>query len=224
MTSAERPIRVLLVDDHKTMLWGLGRLIGSEGVAMEVVGTASDCASALALTAALAPDVVVLDLDLNGACSLEILPQLVAAPGTRVLVLSGTRDRELLDQAVLQGAHGVVGKDAAPDILLKAVHKVHQGELWLEHGMLGRLLDQIRHPSQQPPLTTADPLGSLTAKERKICELLAAGSAVNKSLAKQLFISDHTLRNHLTTIYQKLGVSNRLDLYMFVTRHGIGQR
>lgn len=210
-------IRVLLVDDHKTILWGLDRLVGSEADGMEVVGAASDIAGALALTAQLAPDVVVLDLDLNGSNSLEILPTLAAAPGTRVLVLSGTRDREQLDQAVLRGARGVVGKDAAPEIMLKAIRKVHEGELWLEHGMLGRIFEEMRNPAHNAP-QEVDRLASLTLKERKICQLLAeGGGAVNKALAEQLYISEHTLRNHLTAIYHKLGVTNRLDLYIFLT-------
>jgi DNA-binding NarL/FixJ family response regulator len=218
MATAPARIRVLLVDDHQTMLWGLDRLIASEDAAMEVVGSAADCASALAMAIALAPDVVVLDLDLNGTCSLEILPQLAAIPGTRVLVLSGTRERSQLDDAVMRGARGVVGKDAAPETILKAIGKVHAGDLWLEPGMLGRIFDQMRKPANSPSTPEVDPLAMLTAKERRICQLIAeGGGAVNKVLAAQLFISEHTLRNHLTVIYHKLNVGNRLDLYVYLT-------
>lgn len=218
MATAPSRIRVLLVDDHKTMLWGLDRLIASEGATMEVVGSAADCASALAMATALAPDVVVLDLDLNGTCSLDILPQLAALPGTRVLVLSGTRERAQLDDAVIRGARGVVGKDAAPEIMLQALRKVYDGDLWLEPGMLGRIFDQMRKPAGGPPAPEADPLATLTTKERRICQLITeGGGAVNKVLAAQLFISEHTLRNHLTVIYHKLNVGNRLDLYVYLT-------
>jgi DNA-binding NarL/FixJ family response regulator len=217
-TSAPSRIRILLVDDHKTMLWGLDRLIASEEASMEVVGSAADCASALAMATELAPDVVVLDLDLNGTCSLDILPQLAAIPGTRVLVLSGTRERTQLDDAVMRGARGVVGKDAAPEIMLQALRKVHEGDLWLEPGMLGRIFDQMRKPANSEPAPEADPLAVLTVKERRICHLIAeGGGAVNKVLAAQLFISEHTLRNHLTVIYHKLNVGNRLDLYVYLT-------
>lgn len=217
---ADPAIRVLLVDDHKTMLWGLGKLIESEGGDMQVIGCASDCPQTLALTASLQPDVIVLDLDLEGVSSLDILPQLVAA-GARVLVLSGTRERGQLDAAVMHGARGVVSKEAPADIVVKAIRKVHSGELWVDHGTLGRIFDEMRNPAGAKK---ADPeaakLATLTAKERKICQLIASGGgAVNKSLAQQLFISEHTLRNHLTTIYHKLEVSNRLDLYVYVTRH-----
>jgi DNA-binding NarL/FixJ family response regulator len=219
MATAPARIRVLLVDDHKTMLWGLDRLIASEDAAMEVVGSAADCASALAMATALAPDVVVLDLDLNGTCSLDILPQLAALPGTRVLVLSGTRERSQLDEAVMLGARGVVGKDAAPEAILKAICNVHAGDLSMEPGMLSRIFEQMRKPPS-PSLVPkeCDPLAKLTAKERRICQLIGeGGGAVNKVLAAQLFISEHTLRNHLTVIYHKLHVGNRLDLYVYLT-------
>lgn len=218
MSTAKTLIRVLLVDDHKTMLWGLERMIGSEDGAMQVVGSAADCAGAVAMATAHTPDVVVLDLDLNGTCALDILPQLTGLPGVRVLVLSGTRDRTQLDDAILRGARGVVGKDVAPEVMLQAIRKVHDGDLWLEPGMLGRILDHMRHPAVPAPAGESDPLTVLTAKERRICKLIVdGGGAVNKVLAAQLFISEHTLRNHLTTIYHKLKVSNRLDLYVFLS-------
>jgi two-component system, NarL family, nitrate/nitrite response regulator NarL len=218
--STDPPIRVLLVDDHQTMIWGLRKLIESESDTMQVVGCARDCDGALAQASALAPDVIVLDLDLDGTCSLTILSDLVKGSGARVLVLSGTREAAQLDAAVLHGARGVVGKDAAADVVLQAIRKLHQGELWLEQSMLGRIFDEMRNPPQRrrdDPV--ADKIATLTAKERRICDLIAAGGGGNKALAQTLFISDHTLRNHLTSIYHKLGVTNRLDLYVFMTTH-----
>jgi two-component system, NarL family, nitrate/nitrite response regulator NarL len=216
--STDPPIRILLVDDHQTMLWGLRKLIESEGSAMQVVGCAADCDGALAQARALAPDVIVLDLDLDGTSSLGILADLVKGSGARVLVLSGTRQPAQLDAAVLHGARGVVGKDAAADVVLQAIRKLHQGELWLEQSMLGRIFDEMRNPPQRRKSDpVADKLATLTAKERQVCDLIAAGGGGNKALAQNLFISDHTLRNHLTAIYHKLGVTNRLDLYVFMT-------
>lgn len=212
------PIRVLLVDDHKTMIWGLSKLIESEGSSMQVIGSAGDCDSALVQARALLPDVIVLDLDLDGTSSLGILSDLVNGTQARVLVLSGTRDPAQLDAAVLHGARGVVGKDAAADVVLQAIRKLHQGELWLEQRMLGRIFDEMRHPAgRAKPDPFADKIATLTVKERQICDLIAAGGGGNKSLAQALFISEHTLRNHLTSVYHKLGVNNRLDLYVFMT-------
>lgn len=226
MTQAEKRIRIMLVDDHKTLLWGLSKLIDSESRQMLVVGTARDCESALAVAAEVMPDVILLDIDLGGTNSLDIMPSLLArANGARILVLSGTRDRELLDKAIMLGARGVVSKDEPAETVLKAIEKVHEGELWLDSSALSRVFDAMRNPQatrrQDPEL---EKISQLTAKERRICSLIAGGGgAVNKALAQQLFISEHTLRNHLTQIYHKLGVSNRLDLYVFATRHHLDQ-
>ena len=215
-------IRVMLVDDHKTMLWGLERLIDGERSGMEVVATAGDCDSALALARQAAPDVVVLDLDLGGTCSLSVLPALLAAGAARVLVLSGTRDQATLVQAVRGGARGIVSKDAPAELLLQAIAKVHGGELWLDPDMLGRVLGQLMEPAPARPAADAK-LATLTAKERKVLDAIVEGSgASTAALAKGLFISEHTLRNHLTSVYQKLGVSNRLELYVYATKHPPG--
>ncbi|MFD2270615.1 response regulator transcription factor [Undibacterium arcticum] len=113
----------MLIDDHKTMLWGLARLIEGENSRMEVVGTASNCDEALAQIGQLAPDVILLDLDLGGKCSLDILPALLANGVSRALILTGTREQATLDLAVLRGARGVVRKDASAEQVLKAIEK-----------------------------------------------------------------------------------------------------
>ena len=215
-------IRVMLVDDHKTMLWGLEKLI--EGTPeMCLVGSAGDADAALAMAAAMRPHVIVLDLDLGGSCSTDILPQLLADGATRALVLSGTRSQELLGKAVRAGARGALGKEAPAELLLQVIRKVHQGELWLEQTLLGSLLGELlAHKATPPRNPEAERIASLTAKERKIVGMIVDGNgALNKDLAQRAFIAEHTLRNHLSSIYHKLGVSNRLELYVYATRHKI---
>ena len=222
---AEKTIRVMLIDDHKTMLWGLARLIEGEEARMAVVGTASSCDEALAQIGQLAPDVILLDLDLGGKCAIDILPALLENGVSRALILTGTREQAKLDQAVLHGARGVVRKDASAEQVLKAIEKVHQGELWLDHEMLGRVFGELMHPiAAGKPDPEAEKKATLTAKERKIVDTIVEESgALNKTLAQRLFISEHTLRNHLTSIYQKLGVSNRLELYVYAVKHQFGK-
>lgn len=219
-SAATPPIRVLLVDDHKTMLWGLERLLERGQPAMQVVGTAGDGASALAQCAALQPAVVVLDLDLAGVSSTTILPALLAS-GARVLLFTGSRDQAMLSQAVRLGARGVVSKDVPGEDLLRAIDRVHQGELWLDQAMLGSLLSGVIGPATPVKADPqADKIASLTAKERKVIDLVLHGSgAGNKELAARAFISEQTLRNHLTSIYQKLAVGNRLELYVYASKH-----
>lgn len=221
---AEKTIRVMLVDDHKTMLWGLERLIEGEKSRMEVVGTACNCDEALAQVDKLAPDVILLDLDLGGKSGLDILPALLVNGVSRVLVLTATHEPATLNQAVLRGARGVMRKDASAELVLKAINKVHLGELWLDREMLGRVLGEFMNPiTTRKPDPEAVKKAALTAKERKIIDAVIEGSgALNKALAQRLFISEHTLRNHLTSIYQKLGVSNRLELYVYAVKHQLG--
>jgi DNA-binding NarL/FixJ family response regulator len=214
-------IRILLVDDHKTMLWGLERLIASEAPALTLVGSAADGPEATTLCAALSPDIVLLDLDLKGASSLDFLPSLLANGTTRVVILSANRDQATLTQAVKLGARGVVSKEAPTEDVLLAVRKVHEGELWLDQALMRALLGQLVAPAPAPD-PEAPRITSLTARERDVIGMLVKGKgALNKELAEQAFISERTLRNHLTTIYQKLGVANRLELYVYATRHGL---
>lgn len=214
-------IRILLVDDHKTMLWGLERLIQAEGDAFQLVGSASDSAGARALCAEFKPDIVLLDLDLKGSSSIEFLPALVENGATRVVILSANRDQATLAAAVKAGARGVVSKEAPTDDVLLAVKKVHGGELWLDQSLMQVLLGQLVAPAPK-----ADPeagrIASLTAREREVIGMIVQGKgALNKDLAERAFISERTLRNHLTTIYQKLDVANRLELYVYATKHGL---
>jgi len=214
-------IRILLVDDHKTMLWGLERLIQAEAPAFTLVGSASEPVEATRLCAELAPDIVLLDLDLKGSSSLDILPALLAKGGTRAVILSANRDQATLASAVKLGARGVVSKEAPTEDVLAAIRKVHGGELWLDQSLMQALLGQL--VAQAPaPNPEAARIATLTAREREVVALIVQGQgAMNKELAERVFISERTLRNHLTTIYQKLGVANRLELYVYATKHGL---
>jgi len=221
MQIQEKTITVMLIDDHHTMLWGLQRLLEGAASGMRVVATAATLAAARHELARCVPDVVLLDLDLNGDCSLELLPLLLANDTTRVLIFTGSRDEALLDKAIRGGARGLLRKDAPADQVLKAITKVSQGELWIEHTMMARVLNELTRP---PALAKADPeaqrLASLTPREHKIISSIVRGNgALNRSLAESLFISEHTLRNHLVSIYKKLGVANRLELYVYAVKH-----
>ncbi|WEF32006.1 response regulator [Pseudoduganella chitinolytica] len=215
-------IRIMLVDDHKTMLWGLERLIQAEAPALTLVGSASTPEEATALCASLKPDVILLDLDLKGSSSLDILPALLSNGGTRAVILSANRDQATLTAAVKLGARGVVSKEAATEDVLAAVRKVHGGELWLDQSLMQALLGQLVAPAPK-----ADPeaqrIAALTAREREVIGMIVQGKgALNKDLAERACISERTLRNHLTAIYQKLDVANRLELYVYATRHHLG--
>jgi DNA-binding NarL/FixJ family response regulator len=224
MESQKKTIRIMLVDDHQTMLWGLIKLIETESPKMKVVGTAQTGPEALDKIAELMPDVVLLDLDLGGSNSLDLLPILQLNTELRVLIFTGERDQEKLDLAVFRGARGIVRKDASAELVLKAIEKTAAGEIWLDRGTLGRVFSgfMVPKPAEKPD-PDAEKTASLTARERRIIHVIVQGNgALNKTLADRLFISDHTLRNHLTSIYQKLGVNNRLELYVYALKHQLG--
>ena len=225
MQPAAATIRVMLIDDHQTMLWGLGKLIDGEKPRMEVVGAARTCEEALTQIAQLMPDVVLLDLDLDGKNAIDILPTLLSHSKTRVLILTGERKQAVLDVAILRGARGILHKDASAEQVLKAIEKTHQGELWLDRETLSRVFGELMNPVMPHKLDSeAEKQAMLTPKEKKIIHTIIEGSgASNKVLAQRLFISEHTLCNHLTSIYHKLDVSNRLELYVYAVKHQLGQ-
>ena len=225
LNTQSKLIRVMLVDDHKTMLWGLQRLLEGEQTGMEVVASAINCEEARAALAQCTPDVVLLDLDLDGHCSLELLPELLASGNTKVLIFTGSRDEHLVDRAIRDGARGLLQKDAPAEAVLEAIEKVHEGDMWIEHNVMSRLLSELTRPAAaRRPDADAQKLASLTARELKIIRAIVAGNgALNRSLAQTLFISEHTLRNHLVSIYKKLGVANRLELYVYAVKHNLAE-
>jgi DNA-binding NarL/FixJ family response regulator len=222
-TSIRLPIRVLIVDDHEVVRAGLRMLIESHA-GLALAGEAGTRAEALAAAARDRPDVIVLDLDLGGENAVDDIPELLAtAPGARVLVLTGVRDPELHRRAVRLGAMGVVRKEKAAVVLLAAIERVHAGEAWLERGMIGSLLSEMRRPQAAAP---ADPeqarIATLTKREREVI-VLAGQGLKNRQLAQRLSISETTVRHHLTSIFDKLGVGDRLELVIFAYRHGLAK-
>lgn len=210
----------MLVDDHRSVLWGLEKLIDGERPRMEVVGKATNGASAMELAGKTSPHVVVLDLDLAGENGSEIIPALVQGRRTRVVVLTGIRDGKLRETSILRGASGLVQKEEPAETLLRAIEKVHQGELWLDRTTTGRLFVELSRAKEASPDPVAKAVESLTAREREIVDQLAKDpGADNRKLAARLSMGEHTLRNHLSRIYDKLGVPNRLELYVFAQRH-----
>lgn len=215
------PIRVMLVDDHKSLLWGLSKLIEGAAPDFELAGTASDPDEALATARRIEPDIVLLDLDLDGRSSFDILPDLLAQRGLKALILSGHRDPLLRQQAMMLGASGFIGKDQPAQTILTAIERVQAGELWIDRASMGQVFSALtRHETDSDP--EARRIASLTAKERDIIATLAKSEGKpNKVLADQLSMAEHTLRNHLSAIYAKLGVRTRLALYMYALRHGL---
>jgi len=213
-----KPINIFLVDDHRTILWGLERLIETATPCMAVVGQATSCAELLAQLIDTNPDVILLDLDLNGENGLDCLQELGQQTAARVLVLTSTSDPTVHQQAIMRGARGVVHKQAPADVVLRAIEKVHNGEIWLDRASLGHVVTALSRGQRPDP--EAVKIAALTPKERQIIAMIMKEKgAANKVIAEKLHMSEHTLRNSLTTIYSKLEVKGRLQLYLYASSH-----
>jgi DNA-binding NarL/FixJ family response regulator len=154
------------------------------------------------------------------------IPNLLARSHAKILVLTGLRDESLHDKAVLAGASGVVEKEAPAETILAAIEKVHEGQLWLDRVATGRIfLEFARENAAQSVDPERVKIASLTDREREIVSIAATHAGFNaKAIAEMLYISEHTLRNHLTSIYDKLQVANRLELFAYVHKHGLTKR
>lgn len=220
--TSQHPIRILLIDDHQSFLWGMVKLIESDGPNMKVIGTASDIAGALAILEREQPDLILLDIDLAGVNSLDSMPVLRNATSALVLILTGARDSETHERAVLAGARGVVQKEAPAELILKAIRKVFEGEIWLDRMTTARVFSKLLDHSNHQASPEATKIASLTSREREIIGvMIKEGRSTNKQIAVHLNMSEHTLRNHLSSIYSKLEVENRLELVMYAVKHGI---
>jgi two-component system, NarL family, nitrate/nitrite response regulator NarL len=217
----EPGIRVFLAEDHDITLWGLQRLIDSAQPGMRVVGTARTREALLAHPAIAEADVVLLDLDLSGEDGSGAIADLRRRCTASCLVLTGADDLQRHRQALLQGARGLVHKSECADTILRAIERVHQGEIWFHSALLGELTGSAQAPRPQDDIGRR--IASLTPREREIvAALVRLSSAKQLAVAEALALSEHTLRNHLTTIYSKLGVRGRLELHVYASTHGLG--
>jgi DNA-binding NarL/FixJ family response regulator len=237
-------IRILLIDDQAIVREGLRMLLESHpGIA--VVGEASDCRQAVALVKQAQPDVILLDLDLGNAGGHDCLEELTSlAPESRVLVLTGLYDLDLHQAAVSRGAMGLVRKLEAAEVLVKAIKKVYAGEVWLDGALMARLLEELwrerERESSSPPnperqITLGAPsqttqvspeervkIALLTDREREVVTLIGEGLR-NRQIADRLCISVITVRHHLSSIFSKLGVSDRFELAIYAYRNGLAK-
>jgi DNA-binding NarL/FixJ family response regulator len=211
-------VRILLVDDHAMFREGV-KLLLSRQPRFEVIGEAGDPEEALALAAREQPDVVLLDIDLAGDSGLDILAALQAsAPKSDIIVLTGMRDPGLQARALRSGARGFVQKDQHGELVLQAIQKVREGEVWFDRSTIGAAVSRLMSGES----AEEEQLGTLTAREIDITRLVGEGLK-NDAIAERLFISEKTVRNHLTVIFDKVGVRDRLHLAIYSYRRGLAK-
>lgn len=221
---SENPISVLLVDDHVLVRQGLRMLLENHSD-IHVTGEVATADEALEIAGREEPDVVLLDLDLGeNQSGLDIIARLGSlGHSPRVLVLTGIRDPEIHRRAIRLGAVGIILKEQAGEVLVKAVRCVHNGEVWIDRRMTAAIFQDFRRLSGERELDSeAARIESLTRRERELIGLVAQGFGTTK-IADTLFISEKTVRNHLASIYDKLQVSDRLELAIYAVRHKLAK-
>lgn len=219
-----RPIKVYVISDFPILLEGL-RAIAQSRSSIEILGTSSSLSGHEMPWGTQAPDVVLLDLETGPDKVLPWLRRSVQEQSAKVLLFSRREDPQLQDQAIQAGARGLVDHRTRLDTLVSALEKVHLGEIVLSQGATSRMLRSwagATHPQHDQVLQQ---LSALTSKEVKIlATLLSQSGDPAKVIAKGLHISESTLRNHLTSIYGKMGVHNRHALMSHAMRNGIAQK
>jgi DNA-binding NarL/FixJ family response regulator len=213
-------IRVGIIEDHSIVRAGL-RVMLMAHTDIEVVGEAADRKEAFDLVKLKRPHVLLVDLQLGQTSALEFLEELINVSGARSIVVTGSTNDEEIHRSIQSGATGVVFKNEDPDVLIRAIRKVYAGEAWLSRTLMTSALTRLRARNAPPP---ADPesekIATLTTREREIVALVATGLG-RQGIAQKLCVSEGTVRNHLTSIFGKLELSNQLGLVFYAQRHGL---
>jgi len=213
MAEAPRSIRIAIADDHPIFRDGLKRLLESEP-GFKVVGEGADGVEATRLVREVRPDVLLLDIAMPRLDGLETLTTL-EVESTRVILLTAAVEPAELLQAVQLGARGVVLKESATRQLIDGIHRVMEGKYLIGTELADDLAQAVRHAVPQRPRQYG-----LTAREFEIVSAIVAGQS-NRDIAEHLSISLQTVKHHLTSIFDKTGVSTRLELALFAIQKGL---
>ena len=216
---AVTPIKVLIADDHPVVRIGLRNMLQADNQ-MRIVAEARDGAEALNMVRTLRPDILLLDLAMPRMPGMEALRELTAdSITTRTIVLTGLVDKRQILEALQLGARGVVLKDAVVEHLSACIRAVMQGQYWLDGRPVQNLVQVLHDLAAQTAPPSRKTFG-LTGRELEVVTLITEGST-NKHIAVTFGISEETVKRHLTNIFNKLGVGNRLELALFALNHNL---
>jgi DNA-binding NarL/FixJ family response regulator len=226
LPEVKNKIRIVVADDHPIFRDGLCRLLALEEDFV-IVAQAHDGREVLQVLQEHEPDILLLDLKMPNLDGLGTLQRLQASRNqTKVIVLTASEDKSEFVQAVKFGTSGIVLKQTATELLIKSIRKVHAGEIWLDSNTTAAVMRQFASPDETPmpvappPPTRERERSPLSQREREIVSLVAQGFK-NKEMAEKMFISEQTVKNHLHNIFDKLGVSDRLELALYAIHNNL---
>jgi DNA-binding NarL/FixJ family response regulator len=215
-----QPVRILIADDHPIFRDGLKRLLESEGE-FKVIGEACDGVEAVSMARQLIPEIMLLDLAMPRRQGLETLRELASdARSVRVILLTAAAEKEQIVEALQLGARGVVLKDSATQILLKSIRAVMNGEYWVGRESVSNLVQYLRTLVTPASAFPQRNKYRLTPRELEIIAAVVAGFA-NKEIAQYFKISEDTVKHHLSNVFDKVGVSSRLELALFAVNQSL---
>jgi DNA-binding NarL/FixJ family response regulator len=213
--SEPRPLRLLVVDDHEVVRQGLVALIDRREK-FQVVAEAGTVEEALEAARRFQPDLVIMDVRLPDGSGIEACREIRAElPGTRVVMLTSYPDEEAVLSAIIAGASGYLLKQIRARDLVNALEAVGRGESLLDPAVTEKVLERVRRIASG---TYTDELAQLTAQEQKILQLVAEGKT-NKEIASEVFLSDKTVKNYVSSILSKLNLQRRAQAAAFVAKH-----
>jgi DNA-binding NarL/FixJ family response regulator len=212
--------RILIADDHPIFRDGLKRLLESERE-FKVVGEACDGVDAVKLVRELKPEILLLDLAMPRRAGLEALREMGSEPlSARVILLTAAAEEDQIVEALQLGARGVVLKDSATQILLKSIRAVMNGEYWVGRESVSNLVQYLRSLVDSSSHDARKKKYGLTPRELEVISAVVAGYA-NKEIAQHFKISEDTVKHHLSNIFDKVGVSTRLELALFAVNQAL---
>jgi two-component system nitrate/nitrite response regulator NarL len=214
------PIRIVVADGHPVVREGLIRVITEEN-GLEVIGHAGDGLRAVELVRQLKPDILMLDHAAPQRAGVEVLRELARTPtNCRVIIMAASLGREQMVEVLRLGAYGIVMKDSPMTLIVKSISTVMAGQYWIGRESVGDLISSLRNwpaPTKSGE-SAAKPRFALTVRELQIVSAVVAAYS-NREIAERFSLSEDTVKHHLSNIFDKLGLSNRLELALFAINH-----
>lgn len=216
------PIRIMIADDHPLLRQGIRNFLSLEPD-FEIIGEAGDGEEAIAQAQSLRPDVLLLDINMPKATGVEVASRLKElCPEVRILALTIQDDENYIMKMIQSGAAGYLLKDVDPSMMVQAIRRIHSGESFVEPSLTKKLFSGITSQEQkQAPLAPGMLEGDrLSAREIEVLRLIGRGMS-NAEIAHELFLSEKTVKNHLTNIFRKIQVTDRTQAVLFAIKHKI---